>query len=110
MGGVGRARKPSADTIGRVFASLSAEETRQILSAVLHDYHRVVVAQWIGVTPPAILDIERIGPGEGELTAARRLLERILRQHSRLIDVSRPMPCTSTPRSSKGCSTRASTS
>jgi hypothetical protein len=132
------ARKPSADTIGRVFASLSAEETRQILSAVLHDawrskaihprpgepyrvvavdgheigasrarccpqclvreikkatgteieyYHRVVVAQWIGVTPPAILDLERIGPGEGEVTAARRLLERILRQHSRLIDV-----------------------
>lgn len=132
------ARKPSADTIGRVFASMSAEETRQILSTVLHDawrskaihprlgepyrvvavdgheigasrarccpeclvreikkatsteleyYHRVVVAQWIGVTPPAILDLERIGPGEGEVSAARRLLERILRQHSRLIDV-----------------------
>ena len=132
------ARKPSADTIGRVFASMSAQETRQILSAVLHDawrskaihprpgepyrvvavdgheigasrarccpqclvreikkatgteleyYHRVVVAQWIGVTPPAILDLELIGPGEGEVTAARRLLERILRQHSRLIDV-----------------------
>jgi hypothetical protein len=131
-------RKPSADTIGRVFASMSAEETRQILSAVLHDawrskaihprpgesyrvvavdgheigasrarccpqclvrerkkatgteleyYHRVVAAQWIGVTPPAILDLERIGPGEGEVTAARRLLERILRQHARLIDV-----------------------
>ena len=132
------ARKPSADTIGRVFASMSAEETRQILSAVLHGawrskaihsrpgesyrvvavdgheigasrarccpqclvreiklvtgtvleyYHRVVVAQWVGVTPPAILDLEPVGPGEGEVTAARRLLRRILRQHSRLIDV-----------------------
>jgi hypothetical protein len=132
------ARKPSADTIGRVFASMSAEETRQILSAVLHGawrskaihprpgesyrvvavdgheigasrarccpqclvreiklttgtvleyYHRFVVAQWVGVTPPAILDLEPVGPGEGEVPAARRLLRRILRQHSRLIDV-----------------------
>ena len=53
----------------------------------LEYYHRVVVAQWIGVTAPPILDLELIGPGEGEVTAARRLLERILRQHSRLIDV-----------------------
>jgi len=132
------ARKPSADTIGRVFASMSAEETRQILSAVLHGawrskaihsrpgesyrvvavdgheigasrarccpqclvreiklatgtvleyYHRFVVAQWVGVTPPAILDLEPVGPGEGEVPAARRLLRRSLRQHSRLIDV-----------------------
>jgi len=131
-------RKPSADTIGRVFASMSADETRRILSALLHDawrskaihprpgesyrvvavdgheigasrarccpqclvrekkkatgteieyYHRVVVAQWVGVTPPAILDLELIGPAEGEVTAARRLLERILHQHARLIDV-----------------------
>lgn len=132
------ARKPSADTIGRVFAKMSADETRQILSAVLHGawrskaihlrpgesyrvvavdgheigasrarccprclvrkvklggetvleyYHRFVVAQWVGVMPPAILDLESVGPREGEVTAARRLLERILRQHSRLIDV-----------------------
>jgi hypothetical protein len=132
------ARKPSADTIGRVFASMSAGETRQILSAVLHAawrrkaihprpgesyrvvavdgheigasrarccpqclvreikratgtvleyYHRFVVAQWVGVMPPAILDLEPVAPGEGEVTAARRLIERILRQHSRLIDV-----------------------
>jgi len=132
------ARKPSADTIGRVFAKMSAEETRQILCAVLHGawrskaihprvgesyrivavdgheigasrarccqqclvrevklaggsvleyYHRFVVAQWVGVMPPAILDLEPVGPREGEISAARRLLERILRQHSRLIDV-----------------------
>jgi len=131
-------RKPSADTIGRVLAKMSVDETCQVLSAVLHAawrskaihlrpgesyrvvavdghelgasrarccsrclvrevkvkgetvleyYHRVVVAQWIGVTPPAILDAEPVDPGEGEVTAARRLLERILRHHGRLIDV-----------------------
>jgi hypothetical protein len=54
---------------------------------VLEYSHRVVVAQWVGVTPPAILDFELVGPGEGEVTAARRLLERLLRRHRRLIDV-----------------------
>ena len=131
-------RKPSADTIGRVFAKMSPDELRQILVAiqrsawrrkaihlrpgesyrvvavdgheigasrarccpgclvrevkvgdetVLEYYHRIVVAQWVGVIPPAILDLERIRPKEGEVPAARRLLERVLRQHSRLIDV-----------------------
>jgi hypothetical protein len=50
-------------------------------------YHRVVVAQWIGVTPPGILDVELVRPGEGEVVAARRLLERILKDYGRLIDV-----------------------
>ena len=50
-------------------------------------YHRVVVAQWAGVTPPAILDLEVVGPHEGEVVAARRLINRILANYSRLIDV-----------------------
>lgn len=50
-------------------------------------YHRVVVAQWVGVTPPPILDLELMRPAEGEVTAARRLLPRILKHYSRLIDV-----------------------
>jgi len=50
-------------------------------------YHRVVVAQWAGVTPPAILDLEVVGAGEGEVVAARRLINRILANYSRLIDV-----------------------
>jgi Transposase DDE domain len=130
--------KPSADTIGRVLAKMSTDETRQVLCLVLHDawrskaihprpgepyrvvavdgheiaasrarccsrclvrevkvkgetvleyYHRVVTAQWVGVTPPALLDFELIDPGQGEVTAARRLLERLLCQHCRLIDV-----------------------
>lgn len=131
-------RKPSADTIGRVFAKMSPDELRQILvtihrsawrrraihlwpgesyrvvavdghevgasrarccsqclvrevtvgdETVLEYYHRIVVAQWVGVTPPPILDLERVNPKEGEVAAARRLLERVLRHHSRLIDV-----------------------
>jgi hypothetical protein len=50
-------------------------------------YHRVVVAQWVGVLPPAIVDLERIHPGEGEVVAARRLLARILHTYGRLVDV-----------------------
>jgi hypothetical protein len=49
--------------------------------------HRVVVAQWVGVTPPGILDVEPIRPGEGEVVAAGRLWERIVRDYGRLIDV-----------------------
>ena len=50
-------------------------------------YHRVVVAQWVGVMPPALVDVERIRPGEGEVVAARRLVTRILGSAGRLIDV-----------------------
>jgi hypothetical protein len=50
-------------------------------------YHRVVVAQWIGVTPPGILDLEPIGPGEGEVVAAGRLWDRLVREYDRLMDV-----------------------
>jgi len=50
-------------------------------------YHRVVVAQWVGVTPPGIVDLERVRPGEGEVVAARRLVTRLLGRAGRLIDV-----------------------
>jgi hypothetical protein len=132
------ARKPSADTLGRVLAGLSLRELRQLTVAInrcawrrktLHGppgeayrvvavdghelwasrarccrqclqrevtvggarqveyYHRVVVAQWVGVTPPAILDVERIAPHEGEVVAARRLVARVMRTYGRLVDV-----------------------
>jgi len=48
---------------------------------------RSALAQWVGVTPPAILDLERVLPGEGEVVAARRLLQRIVHAYGRLIDV-----------------------
>jgi len=54
---------------------------------VIQYYHRVVVAQWIGVTPPGILDVERVKPGEGEVVAARRLLKRLVGAYGRLFDV-----------------------
>jgi hypothetical protein len=47
----------------------------------------VVVTQWVGVTPPAILDLEPIRPGEGEVVAAGRLWDRIVGEYDRLIDV-----------------------
>ncbi len=54
---------------------------------VLEYYHRVVMAQWVGVSPPAILDLELIKPHEGEVVAARRLLKRLFSSYGRLIDV-----------------------
>ncbi len=50
-------------------------------------YHRVVVAQWVGVTPPALLDLERVRPPEGEVVAARRLVARVVQTYGRLLDV-----------------------
>lgn len=50
-------------------------------------YHRVVVCQLVGVDPPMVLDIEPIRPGEGEVTAAHRLLQRLLTACPRLVDV-----------------------
>lgn len=50
-------------------------------------YHRVVVAQWIGCTPAGLIDLEMVRPKEGEVVAARRLLQRLLSTYSRLIDV-----------------------
>jgi DDE family transposase len=50
-------------------------------------YHRVVVAQWVGVTPPALLDVERVHAKEGEVVAARRLVARVVATYGRLLDV-----------------------
>lgn len=40
-------------------------------------YHAAVFAQWVGAHPAPVLDFEPIAPGEGELTAAYRLVERL---------------------------------
>lgn len=50
-------------------------------------YHQVVVAQYVGTNPSLPLDLEMVVGKEGEITAARRLLSRVLANHSRLIDV-----------------------
>jgi hypothetical protein len=66
-------------------------------------YHRVVVAQWVGVTPPGILDVERIHPREGEVVAARRLVARVLQTYG-------PTRSTWKRHSSSRCSRLGSTS
>lgn len=50
-------------------------------------YHRGVVVHLIGFDLPMILDTEMIRPGEGEIIAARRLLERLLQRYARFFDV-----------------------
>lgn len=40
-------------------------------------YHQLVVAQWVGVHPAIVFDFEPLRPGEGELTAAYRLVKRL---------------------------------
>ena len=49
-------------------------------------YHRGVVAHPIGLPLPIVLDVEMIRPGEGEVVAARRLLERLLPRYGRFFD------------------------
>jgi len=49
-------------------------------------YHRAVVAHLIGFDLPIVLDLEMLRPGEGEITAARRLLERLLKRYGRFFD------------------------
>lgn len=54
---------------------------------VIEYYHRYVVCQLVLGSVPAILDIEPIGPGEGEQTASKRLIKRVLKERSRMVDV-----------------------
>jgi hypothetical protein len=71
----------------RCCARCSQREIKVGGKTVLEYYHRVVVAQWVGVSPPSLLDLELIDPQEGEVVAARRLLVRIVAHYPRLIDV-----------------------
>lgn len=50
-------------------------------------YHREVVLQMIGVTPALPLDAEALVPGDTEVSAALRLLERVRKTQPRFIDV-----------------------
>lgn len=74
-------------TRARCCAECLVREVRGGGAPVREYYHRVVVAQWVGATPPAVLDVERIRPGEGEVVAARRLVARVVGTYGRLIDV-----------------------
>ena len=50
-------------------------------------YHSVVVCHLIGFKIPLPLDVEPVLPGEGEVIAAKRLLERVFRKYPRFFDV-----------------------
>lgn len=62
-------------------------EVFEIEKEVTEYYHKYVVCQLILCSVPVIIDIEPINPGEGELTAAKRLIKRILNQQPRRVDV-----------------------
>ena len=60
-------------------------ETRQ--GTRVQYYHRHVTLQLVGRDLTLLLDAEPIGPGEGEITAAIRLLDRVLVDYPRAFDV-----------------------
>jgi hypothetical protein len=55
--------------------------------AVTEYYHQGVVCHLIGQDLALVLDIELLRPGEGEETAAKRLLERVFLNYPRFFDV-----------------------
>jgi DDE family transposase len=50
-------------------------------------YHQGVVCHLIGQSIALVLDVELLRPGEGEETAAKRLLERVFADYPRFFDV-----------------------
>ena len=50
-------------------------------------YHRAAVCQLIGQDLALVLDAELLRPGEGEETAAKRLLERVFADYPRFFDI-----------------------
>ena len=55
--------------------------------AVTEYYHQGVVCQLIGQELALALDVELLQPGEGEETAAKRLLERVFVHYPRYFDI-----------------------
>jgi hypothetical protein len=55
--------------------------------SVLEYYHQAVALTWVSGEIPLVINWEMLAPGEGELTAALRLLDRLLPQLSKSIDL-----------------------
>jgi Transposase DDE domain len=55
--------------------------------AVTEYYHQGVVCHLIGQDLALVLDVELLRPGEGEETAAKRLLERVFTHYPRFFDI-----------------------
>jgi hypothetical protein len=58
----------------------------EALEEVIEYYHQVVCLQWLGGSIPWPLGWELLGPGEGELTAGLRLLDRVLPRLDKSLD------------------------
>lgn len=55
--------------------------------SVTEYYHQAAVCQLIGQDLAVVLDLELLRPGEGEETAAKRLLERVFADYPRFFDI-----------------------
>lgn len=53
---------------------------------VIECYHRGVICHLVGLEMALPLDVELIRPGEGEVIAAKRLLERVIQHYGRFLD------------------------
>ena len=54
---------------------------------VMEYYHQGVVCHLIGQSIALVLDVELLRPGEGEETAAKRLLQRVFAHYPRFLDI-----------------------
>lgn len=54
---------------------------------VVEYYHWGVVCYLVGAEVAVPLDVEMIQPGEGEVVAAKRLMERVIRCYGRFFDI-----------------------
>jgi hypothetical protein len=60
----------------------------KVKGEVVYEYfHSYVVCQLVLVKVPVFMDMEPIYPGESELTAAKRLIKRVLKEQGQMIDV-----------------------
>jgi hypothetical protein len=98
-----RRNKVFGDEGGLLFAAVDGHEffssrkrcCPQCLTRTIHlkdesvteYYHRGVVCHLIGQELAIPIDVELLRPGEGEASAARRLLERVFVRYARFIDV-----------------------
>jgi len=63
------------------------ERTKEDGSKEIEYHEDIVGACYVGRHPNLVLGIERVGRGEGEITAAMRLLKDLYRRHNRYTDI-----------------------
>ncbi len=63
------------------------EITKEDGSKEVHYHEDIVGACYVGKHPNLVLGIERVNRGEGELSAAHRLLKELYRRHNRYTDI-----------------------